>query len=60
MPEPAKVTLSATLAADEALARRRAAGEQVLIMASGEIGLPVHPELRARLAAAADRSTYGP
>ncbi|MFE2721714.1 pyridoxal phosphate-dependent aminotransferase [Kitasatospora sp. NPDC059327] len=60
MPEPAKVTLSATLAADEALARRRAAGEQVLIMASGEIGLPVHPELKARLAAAADRSTYGP
>ncbi|MFE2914250.1 aminotransferase class I/II-fold pyridoxal phosphate-dependent enzyme [Kitasatospora indigofera] len=60
MTEPAKVTLSATLAADEALARRRAAGEQVLIMASGEIGLPVLPELRARLAAAAGESSYGP
>ncbi|MBV2154906.1 pyridoxal phosphate-dependent aminotransferase [Kitasatospora sp. SUK 42] len=60
MTEPPKVTLSATLAADEALARRRAAGEQVLIMASGEIGLTVHPELRARLAAAADQAAYGP
>ncbi|MFD0566002.1 pyridoxal phosphate-dependent aminotransferase [Kitasatospora saccharophila] len=60
MTEPAPVTLSATLAADEALARRRAAGEQVLMMASGEIGLPVLPELRARLAAAVGEASYGP
>ncbi|MFJ4675556.1 aminotransferase class I/II-fold pyridoxal phosphate-dependent enzyme [Kitasatospora sp. NPDC088783] len=60
MTEPAPVTLSATLAADEALARRRAAGEQVLMMASGEIGLPVLPELRERLAAAVGEATYGP
>ncbi|AYN43523.1 pyridoxal phosphate-dependent aminotransferase [Streptomyces dangxiongensis] len=51
--------MSATLAADEALARRRCAGEQVLSLASGEIGLPVLPALRDRLAAAADRNSYG-
>jgi aspartate aminotransferase len=52
--------MSATLAADEAIARRRAAGESVLSMASGEIGLPVHPGLRERLAAAAELGSYGP
>lgn len=60
MSEPAPVTMSATLAADEALARRRDAGEQVLSLASGEIGLPVLPELRERLAAAAGQNAYGP
>ncbi|MBT2899357.1 pyridoxal phosphate-dependent aminotransferase [Streptomyces sp. McG3] len=59
MPEPTPVTLSATLAADEALARRRRAGERVLSMASGEIGLPVLHVLRDRLAAAADENAYG-
>ncbi|MGW6919252.1 pyridoxal phosphate-dependent aminotransferase [Kitasatospora sp. NPDC054939] len=54
------VSVSATLAADELLARRRAAGERVLVMASGEIGLPVHPALRERLAAAAGLGAYGP
>ncbi|MFE7835494.1 pyridoxal phosphate-dependent aminotransferase [Streptomyces sp. NPDC057474] len=60
MPEPAPVSMSATLAADEAMARRRLAGEQVLSMTSGEIGLPVHPALRERLVAAADENAYGP
>ncbi|WP_395298398.1 pyridoxal phosphate-dependent aminotransferase [Kitasatospora hibisci] len=60
MPEPVPVTMSATLAADAEMARRRRAGEQVLSLASGEIGLPVLPELRERLAAAAHRNTYGP
>ncbi|GGL11491.1 aminopeptidase [Sphaerisporangium melleum] len=59
MPERAPVTMSATLAADEALARRRRAGERVLSLASGEIGLSVLPSLRERLAAAADRNSYG-
>ncbi|MFI8003366.1 pyridoxal phosphate-dependent aminotransferase [Streptomyces sp. NPDC086010] len=59
MPEPAPVSMSATLAADEALARRRRAGESVLPMASGEIGLPVLPVLRERLAAAAAENAYG-
>jgi aspartate aminotransferase len=52
--------MSATLAADEALARRRRAGEHVVSLASGEIGLPVLPGLRERLGAAADRNAYGP
>ncbi|WKE71324.1 MULTISPECIES: pyridoxal phosphate-dependent aminotransferase [unclassified Streptomyces] len=54
------VTMSATLAADEALARRRRAGEEVLSLAGGEIGLPVLTGLRERLGAAADRNAYGP
>ncbi|GAA3111978.1 pyridoxal phosphate-dependent aminotransferase [Streptomyces echinatus] len=54
------VPMSATLAADEVLARRRRAGEQVLPMAGGEIGLPVLPALRRRLAAAAGLNAYGP
>ncbi|MFE9909751.1 pyridoxal phosphate-dependent aminotransferase [Streptomyces clavifer] len=60
MPEPAPIPMSATLAADEALARRRRAGERVLSMAAGEIGLPVLPALRERLAAAAAENAYGP
>ncbi|MDQ0585404.1 pyridoxal phosphate-dependent aminotransferase [Streptomyces rishiriensis] len=60
MSTPAPVSMSATLAADEVLARRRRAGERVLAMTSGEIGLPVHPALRERLAAAADENAYGP
>ncbi|MET9958544.1 pyridoxal phosphate-dependent aminotransferase [Streptomyces sp. NPDC006326] len=60
MPEPTNVTMSATLAADEAIARRRLAGQSVLSMASGEIGLPVHPGLKARLTEAAGLGSYGP
>ncbi|WP_284117235.1 pyridoxal phosphate-dependent aminotransferase [Streptomyces fragilis] len=54
------VTMSATLAADQELERRRRAGERVLFLASGEIGLPVLPQLRERLSAAAGRNAYGP
>ncbi|HEU5156840.1 MAG TPA: pyridoxal phosphate-dependent aminotransferase [Streptosporangiaceae bacterium] len=53
-------TVSATLAANEALERRRRTGAPVLPLAFGEAGLPVAPSLRAALAAAADRATYGP
>ncbi|MGW7790874.1 pyridoxal phosphate-dependent aminotransferase, partial [Streptomyces tricolor] len=60
MSDAPSIPMSATLAADEALDRRRRAGEQVLPMAGGEIGLPVLPELRRRLAAAADANAYGP
>ncbi|MCX4761540.1 pyridoxal phosphate-dependent aminotransferase [Streptomyces sp. NBC_01275] len=60
MSQSASVTMSATLAADEAIARRRQAGEQVIPMTSGEIGLPVLPVLRERLAAAAGLNSYGP
>ena len=54
------LTVSATLAANEALAERRRRGERVLPLAFGEAGLPVHPALRATLAAAAGRNAYGP
>jgi aspartate aminotransferase len=60
MSAPAPVTMSATLAADEAIARRRRAGEQVISMASGEIGLSVLPVLKAKLAEAAGHNAYGP
>ncbi|MGW0482934.1 pyridoxal phosphate-dependent aminotransferase [Nonomuraea sp. NPDC003214] len=54
------VTLSATLAANEDIERRRRAGERVLNLAFGEAGLPVHPALRDKLAAASERNGYGP
>ena len=54
------VTVSATLAANEALAARRRRGESVLPLAFGEAGLPVHPALRAALAGASARNAYGP
>ncbi|WP_214411478.1 pyridoxal phosphate-dependent aminotransferase [Sphaerisporangium fuscum] len=54
------VTLSATLAANEDIARRRRAGQRVLNLAFGEAGLPVHPALRERLAEASRENGYGP
>ncbi|MFI6787754.1 pyridoxal phosphate-dependent aminotransferase [Nonomuraea sp. NPDC050383] len=54
------ITLSATLAANEDIERRRRAGERVLHLAFGEAGLPVHPALRDRLVAASGRNGYGP
>ncbi|MFE3450909.1 pyridoxal phosphate-dependent aminotransferase [Nonomuraea sp. NPDC059194] len=54
------VTLSATLAGNEEIERRRRAGERVLHLAFGEAGLPVHPALRDKLVAASDRNGYGP
>jgi aspartate aminotransferase len=61
-PAPASrpIPVSATLAANEALAVRRSAGEAVLPLAFGEAGLPAHPMLRAALAAASDGNSYGP
>jgi len=57
---PGGVPVSATLAANEALAQRRRRGEPVLPLAFGESGLPVHPRLTAELAAKADQGAYGP
>ncbi len=54
------VPVSATLAANEALARRRERGEPVLPLAFGESGLPVHPRLTAELADMAGHGAYGP
>jgi aspartate aminotransferase len=56
----AGVPVSATLAANEILDSRRRRGLPVLPLAFGEAGLPVHPLLRAELAAAAGQGGYGP
>jgi hypothetical protein len=49
--------VSATLAANEAMAARLRRGEPVLPLGFGEAGLPVHPALRAVLAASATVNT---
>ncbi|WP_331770076.1 pyridoxal phosphate-dependent aminotransferase (plasmid) [Embleya sp. NBC_00888] len=51
---------SATLAIDERLRARRAAGEKVLHLGFGEAGLPVPPAVTEVLAGAAGRNGYGP
>ena len=51
---------SATLAIDEAVRARRAAGEDVLHLGFGEAGLPVLGEVAEVLAAAAGQNSYGP
>ncbi len=56
----APIPVSATLAANEALARKRRAGETVLPLAFGEAGLPAHPLLTRALAEASAGNTYGP
>jgi aspartate aminotransferase len=55
-----RTTVSATLAANEALARKRREGVPVLPLAFGEAGLPVHPALGRELAASVDHNAYGP
>jgi aspartate aminotransferase len=57
---PARIPVSATLAANEALDARRRRGEPVLPLAFGEAGLPAHRTLRAALARAAGCNSYGP
>jgi aspartate aminotransferase len=52
--------VSATLAANEALAARRRRGLPVLPLAFGEAGLPAHRALQAALAAATASNGYGP
>jgi aspartate aminotransferase len=54
------IGVSATLAANEILIRRRQAGEPVLPLSFGEAGLPVPPLLKAALADGAGCSSYGP
>jgi aspartate aminotransferase len=59
-PARVSVPVSATLAANEALARRREAGEPVLPLAFGEAGLPVPAVLRDALGAVTGANDYGP
>jgi aspartate aminotransferase len=58
--EDTVVAPSATLAINETLEARRAAGEPLLHLAFGEVGLPVLPELAETLAMAASHNGYGP
>jgi aspartate aminotransferase len=51
---------SATLAVDEAVRARRAAGQDVLHLGFGEAGLPAAPELVEVLAGAGHGNGYGP
>jgi aspartate aminotransferase len=67
MPATARVTpvirtlpMSATLAANEAMAGRLHRGQPLLPLAFGEAGLPVHPALRAALEESATCNSYGP
>ncbi|MGH3242176.1 MAG: pyridoxal phosphate-dependent aminotransferase, partial [Spirillospora sp.] len=55
---PRPVALSATLAVNEAIARKRAEGVRVLPLGFGEAGIPIHPALTRELAAAAGRGGY--
>jgi aspartate aminotransferase len=52
--------LSPTLAIDQRVAERRAAGRSVVHLAFGEAGLPVLPSLAEVLYGAAGRNAYGP
>ncbi len=51
---------SPTLAANERVQAKLAAGEDILHLAFGEAGLPVLPAVAERLAAGAGRNGYGP
>jgi aspartate aminotransferase len=55
-----KVAVSATLAANEAIAKRRSQGLPVLPMGFGEAGLPVPNVLREKLSEGAGKNGYGP
>ncbi len=54
------MAVSATLAANDVIARRRAEGLPVVPLGFGEAGLPVHPLLTAALGEAAGSAGYGP
>jgi aspartate aminotransferase len=56
----AAIPPSATLAANERVQAKLAAGEDVLHLAFGEAGLPVLPAVAERLAEGAGRNGYGP
>jgi aspartate aminotransferase len=57
---PATIPVSATLAANEAIADRRRRGLPVLPLGFGEAGLPVAASLRAALSEATALNGYGP
>jgi len=54
------VTVSPTLAINQEIARRRAAGLDTVPLGFGEASIPVHPELTRRLGENAGLGGYGP
>lgn len=59
-PRAQTFSTSATLAINEAVARRRAAGRETIHLGFGEAALPLHPALKTALADAATRTSYAP
>lgn len=66
-PEPLSLTdrarampTSATLSINEAVAQRRAAGQEIVHLGFGEAAFPLHPKLKTALADAATRTGYAP
>jgi len=53
------MSISPTLAVNEQIARRRAAGLPTVALGFGEASIPVHPELVRRLGTAASSASYG-
>lgn len=54
------MSVSPTLAINQEIARRRAAGLDTVALGFGEASIPVHPELIRRLGSYADQGGYGP
>lgn len=54
------MVVSATLAINEEISRRRAAGLPTIALGFGEASIPAHPDLVARLGQQAHRGDYGP
>jgi aspartate aminotransferase len=59
-PRSQTLTTSATLAMNEAVAARRAAGHQVIHLGFGEASFPLHPLLKTALHEAATHTSYAP
>ena len=54
------MTVSPTLAINQEIARRRAAGQEIVPLGFGEASIPIHPELTRRLGEYAALGGYGP
>ena len=59
-PSARALTPSPTLEINEAIARRRAAGRDIIHLGFGEASVPLHPKLRAALGAHARATSYAP
>ena len=60
IPKAQALTTSATLSVNEAVARRRAAGQETIHLGFGEASFPLHPLLASALADAAKSTAYTP